>query len=215
MTLAVRYQSVLGRIRALDPKSRVTLIAVSKTQAFEAIQGLYALGQRDFGENYVQELVGKAQQAHDAGLADIRWHFIGHLQTNKVKAVLPWLHALHSLDSEKLALEVSKRWTALGRPGRLPVFVEVNISKAATKSGLDPGQIEDLLARLKTLSGLDVRGLMAIPEPGRTEEGFRALAALGKGLPELSMGMSEDFEAAIRCGSTAVRVGTALFGPRH
>lgn len=192
----------------------VCLIAVSKTQPFEKIKALYAEGQRDFGENYVQELVEKAAEAEAAGLKDIRWHFIGHLQRNKVKGLVSVVHAIHSVDSLALASEIGKRAMSLGR--MIPVFLQVNIDGEASKSGVSPGEVPALLNSLHEIKGVNLDGLMAIPEPeqARTGAPFRRLKALATPQMALSMGMSEDFELAIREGATHIRVGTALFGAR-
>src|SRR5690606_37677247 len=112
--------------------------AVAKTYPLEAIEALYRLGQRDFGENYVQELVSKAEAAAQRGLEGIRWHFVGHLQSNKARMLIPHVHAIHSVDSVRLAEELAKRWRSSGREGRLPVFLEVNLSGEETKAGVHP-----------------------------------------------------------------------------
>jgi hypothetical protein len=235
-----RYREVLARISAAcaragrDP-SEVRLIAVSKGQPVEAIEALYRLGHRDFGENYVQELVAKAERLTGLGESrassssgetsrGIRWHLIGHLQTNKAKQVVPWVYRVHSVDSAKLATDLSRRQTALF-PGRtLSVLLQVNIDGEESKSGVDLGdlgQLSRLVHEIRALPGLSLDGLMCIPErssahgSGRSPFAkLRELAGeLGVG-PELSMGMSGDFEEAIAQGATAVRVGTALFGER-
>ncbi len=225
-SLESRYREVTARIssaRALLPATSrpVTLVAVSKLQSTEAILELYRLGQRDFGENYVQELAQKARELEDRGIGDIRWHFIGHLQTNKVKQLLPLVSMIHSIDSEKLAAEVAKRWRSIGRPGRIPVFIAVNIDEEESKSGVSVMDCRELCEKVATLQEIDLRGLMAIPRPESAQTGiaFKRLRELDlqcrpftKG--ELSMGMTQDFEIAIREGATHVRVGSALFGPR-
>lgn len=198
-----------------------TLIAVSKTQPIEAIEALYHQGQRDFGENYVQQLTVKAQQLSAKGLHDIRWHMIGHLQSNKVKALLPFVHSVHAVSSEKLATELGKRWNELGRTEKLPIFIELNIDNEATKSGVTQDQLPSLLAAIRAnplCAHLSIQGLMAIPNPNvaNLQDPFTRLLklAVAEGLPCLSMGMSDDFETALRCGSTHIRVGTAIFGER-
>jgi pyridoxal phosphate enzyme (YggS family) len=128
------YREILDRIAAAartcgrDPAS-VTLIAVSKKQPEDKIEALYRLGHRDFGENYVQELVGKAAELERRGCIGIRWHFIGHLQTNKAKLLVPHVFSVHSVDSEKVAQALARQWGASGRSGSFPVFIEVNISR--------------------------------------------------------------------------------------
>ncbi len=195
----------------------ITLIAVSKTQPAEAVEGLYRLGQRDFGENYVQELTEKAAELLRRGCTDIRWHFIGHLQTNKVKQVVPLAYAIHSVDSERLATEIAKRTTT----DKTRVFVEVNLDAEGTKSGTTPESLEGLLRFIHATPELECVGLMCIPDPARVDLAapFRRLRELQqKYAPmagnSLSMGMTADFEAAIREGATHVRIGTALFGNR-
>lgn len=217
MDLRERYQAIAKKI----PADRVTLLAVSKTHPAEAIEALYRLGHRDFGENYVQELVAKAEDLKARGITDIRWHFIGHLQTNKAKALAPYLFAIHSIDSEKLARELAKRHEAAGSAQPIRAFIEVNIDEEESKSGVAPSEAPALAETLSKLPQLDLRGLMCIPssEGGQSGEAFRKLRELElrcrpwtKG--ELSMGMTQDFETAIREGSTHVRVGTAIFGSR-
>jgi pyridoxal phosphate enzyme (YggS family) len=220
--LADRYRRIAGAL-----PSRVTLVAVSKSQPIEAIEALYRLGQRDFGENYVQELLGKAERLRSMDCDGIRWHFIGHLQTNKVKVLLPWIHAIHSVDSERLAAELDKRWRAFradeGTP-KLPCFLEVNIDREESKSGVLP---EDAVAVATSIStratGLKLEGLMAIPAPHSDVSEMRRAFAKVRELElncqphtagRLSMGMSGDYELAIAEGATHVRIGTALFGVR-
>jgi pyridoxal phosphate enzyme (YggS family) len=214
-TLAER----LARVRAGLPAG-VTLVAVSKTQPAEAIREAYAAGQRDFGENYAQEWRDKA-----AALADLDglvWHFIGALQTNKVKYLLPAEAAapaaawVHTVDRLALAEELSKR--AARRGGRLRVLLEVNVAAEASKAGVTPEEVPALAGRVRALPGLELRGLMCIPPAeGDPRPHFARLRALRDGvggLADLSMGMSGDYEAAIAEGSTLVRVGTAIFGAR-
>lgn len=218
-----RYRGILQKIQAASGNARPTLIAVSKIQPIASIEALYQLGQRDFGENYVQEMVAKAQELDAKGLKDIRWHFIGHLQTNKVKALIPWVHSVHAVDSEKLARELAKRWKESGRPGRLPIFIEVNIDQEESKSGLKPEETPALAEKLAQIPELSLQGLMCIPAPGTPEQGraaFRRLKELEiRCRPhtqgQLSMGMSADFEAALQEGATQIRLGTVLFGPRE
>ncbi len=214
---ADKYADISARIPA-----GVALVAVSKGQTVDAIEGLYRRGHRDFGENYVQELLEKAEALRARGCADIRWHFIGHLQTNKVKQLLPVVHCIQSVDSLKLAAELSKRWVALGKPSPLPVFLQVNQDAEQSKSGVSEADARATADRISRLPGLRLLGLMSIPDPaapGGTAPAFDRLRELEKSCRpftagQLSMGMSADFEQAIRSGSTLVRVGTALFGPR-
>lgn len=221
-----RYRQVLSRVRALSPDA--TLIAVSKTHPAGRIEELYRLGQRDFGENYVQELVEKAGLLRDR-CPGIRWHFIGHLQTNKVKVLVPWVHLVHTVDSERLAAELSKRWRESGRPGRLPVFLELNVDGEATKAGFlasgptSAAELVEVAGRIAGHPELEVMGLMCIPAPsaeGAPQKAFSLLRELeARCRPHtrgaLSMGMSSDFEEALRAGATHVRVGTQIFGARE
>lgn len=223
-TLESRYREILSRIPAARPDGfPITLLAVSKTQPVEQIEALYRLGHRDFGENYVQELVEKAGELDRRGCAGIRWHFIGHLQTNKVKMLMPLVHAIHAVDSERLAKELAKRWAASGRTGRLPVFVEVNIDQEPSKSGLDPQEVPAFVQSIvDQYPELEVEGLMCIPAKGsekETRQAFKQLRELEKScqpasLGFLSMGMSSDYPIALEEGATHIRVGTALFGAR-
>jgi pyridoxal phosphate enzyme (YggS family) len=209
----------------------VRLLAVSKTQPVEAIREAYAAGQRDFAENYVQELVKKAESLADLG--DIRFHLIGHLQRNKAKHAVRVVSAIHSVDSVELARELDKRVTgvtipserrAFGDDARLPVFVEVSIAGEAQKGGCAPGELESVLEAVDAAAGLRLAGLMCVPpfgaEPDASRPHFERLARLRDQhggparLAELSMGMTADFEHAIAAGATVVRVGTAIFGAR-
>ena len=218
MSIAARLAQVRSRIEAACAKAgrdpaEVTLIAVSKVHPPEAIRGAYAAGQRDFGENYAQELRDKMKALAD--LPEIRWHAIGHLQTNKVKYVAGKA-LVHTIDRADLARELVRR-----RGGSGACLVEVNVADEPQKSGVSPSAIHVLLGELRAIEGLEVRGLMCIPpdvdDPEETRRWFRALRELRDlHLPggALSMGMSHDYEVAIEEGATFVRVGTAIFGPR-
>jgi PLP dependent protein len=202
----------LARIRGALPPG-VTLVAVSKTQPPEAVRAAYAAGQRDFGENYAQEWREKADALQD--LADLRWHFIGSLQTNKVKLIAGRVAFVHTVDREELARELSRRFAAKGATARL--FLEVNTAGEATKSGCAPDDVPRLLEAVRALPALDVVGLMCIPPAAEDPRPrFRLLRSLrdALGLRELSMGMSADWRVAVEEGSTFVRVGTAIFGER-
>ncbi len=208
MTIAER----LGRIRAALPPG-VTLVAVSKTHPPEAIREAYAAGQRDFGENYAQEWRAKAEALAD--LAELRWHFIGGLQTNKVKYLAGRVAFVHTVDREELAAEISRRWSKVGAVAR--VLIEVDLGGEEQKAGCAPGEVEPLLARIRELPAIEVVGLTAIPPPGDDPRPhFKALRALRDRLRlrELSMGMSGDWQVAIEEGATFVRIGTAIFGAR-
>jgi pyridoxal phosphate enzyme (YggS family) len=202
----------LAELRAALPAG-VTLIAVSKTQPAEAIREAYAAGQRDFGENYAQEWRAKADALAD--LTDLRWHFIGGLQTNKVKYLAGRVACVHTVDRVELARELSRRFAAKGATAR--VFLEVNVGGEASKEGCAPAQLPDLAREVAALPAVEVVGLMCIPPAGEDPRPhFRTLRGLrdALGLRELSMGMSGDWRAAVEEGATFVRIGTAIFGAR-
>jgi pyridoxal phosphate enzyme (YggS family) len=202
----------LAALRAGIPAG-VTLVAVSKTHPADAVREAYAAGQRDFGENYAQEWREKADALAD--LTDLRWHFIGGLQSNKVKYLAGRVAAIHTVDRVELAREISKRFAAKGAVAR--IYLEVNLGGEASKSGCAPDDAPALAAAVRALAAVEVLGLMSIPPPeDDPRPHFRALRALRDrlGLPGLSMGMSADWQAAIEEGSTCVRVGTAIFGER-
>lgn len=197
-----------------DPAS-VRLVAVSKKKPPEAIREAYAAGQRDFGENYAQELRDK--MAALADLPGIRWHALGPLQTNKAKYVAGKVELVHTLDRSELARELVKR--AAGAPVR--ALVEVNIGREPQKGGVLPEDLPARLAELREVEGIELAGLMCIPPVDEEAEAsrphYRALRELrDRLLPggQLSMGMSDDFEVAVEEGATLVRVGTAIFGAR-
>jgi len=225
MTIAERLTQARERIaRAAERAGRdpntVRLVAVSKTHPASAIREAYEAGQRDFGENYAQELVRKAESLAD--LPDLRWHMIGHLQTNKARLVAPLVATVHTVDSPKLAVELGRRALAAGRT--INVLVEVNVARDAAKSGCSPDQLGDVLAALREQPALRTRGLMTIPPFTEDPEGARPYFAQlrelrdahggAEVLPELSMGMSHDVEVAVEEGATIVRIGTAIFGAR-
>ncbi len=213
----IREQSKAAALAAGRDPAEVHLIAVSKGQPSAAIREAYDAGQRDFGENYVQELAKKAEEL--AELSELRWHMIGHLQRNKAKVVLRHASAVQSVDSRDLALELDKRATT-----RIAVLVEVSIAGEEQKGGVAPATLEEVLRAIEGCKQLELRGLMCVPpfaeDPERSRPYFRALRRLrdehgGRGrLPELSMGMTADFAVAIAEGATMIRVGTAIFGPR-
>jgi PLP dependent protein len=198
----------------------ITLVAVSKLQPEAMIRAAYACGQRDFGENYVQELVSKREALAD--LPDLRWHLIGHLQRNKAKYVAPFVHLAHTVDDRDLGAELGRRARSAGRA--LDALVQVNVGGEAQKSGCAPGDLAALLRDLAAVEGLRVRGLMTVPphtdDPAGAQPFFDALRALRdahggpEALPTLSMGMTHDLEVAVAAGATLVRVGTAIFGAR-
>jgi len=191
----------------------VTLVAVSKTQPASAIREAHAAGQRHFGENYAQEWREKADALAD--LPDLVWHFVGGLQTNKVKYLAGRVTYVHTVDRLELARELSRRSAAAGAVTRL--FLELNLGGEGQKAGCAPGGAAALLEAVRGLPSLEAVGLMCIPPPQDDPvPHFRRLRALRDqlGLAELSMGMSGDWEQAVAEGATFVRIGTALFGAR-
>ena len=233
--IEVKNRITAAAVRAdRDPKT-IRLVAVSKRQPAEAIRVAYQLGQRDFGENYVQELERKAEQLAD--LPALRLHLIGHLQRNKVKTVVPLASVIHTVDSIELATEIAKRAAQREVPepkqfqtegfsasGSLPLLVEVNVGGEQQKSGCEPGELPALLDAIDALEHVQLVGLMTVPpftdEAEQSQPYFAQLVALraanggARRLPELSMGMTLDLEYAIQAGATIVRVGTAIFGER-
>lgn len=225
-TLATRLAEVRARIaqaceRAGRDPSEVLLVGVSKTQPPDAVREAVAAGLLDLGENRAQDVLEQAAAATAAGLAP-RWHFIGHLQRNKVARASGRFALLHGVDSAELAGLLSSRAAQAG--ARQAVLLEVNLGEAQ-KQGVAPGDLARLLDDLAGLPGLDVRGFMGMAPWGATEDQARRLfgslrelaererARTGLALPELSMGMSGDYEAAILEGATIVRVGSAIFAP--
>jgi pyridoxal phosphate enzyme (YggS family) len=220
-------KAVRGRISAAaisnerEP-SAVKLVAVSKLQPAEAVREAYAAGQRDFGENYVQELAQKAELLRD--LSELRWHLIGHLQRNKAKQVAGVAQLVHSVDSLELARELAKRHAAVIKDRRLEVLVEVSIAGEEQKHGAAPETLAELFEAIEALPELRLRGLMCVPpfteDAAASRPHFDALRRLQAEhggvarLPELSMGMTHDLEHAVAAGATLVRVGTAIFGAR-
>ena len=223
--LAARLAEVLARIRRVEtefgrPLGSVSLIAVSKTKTSAAIREVAALGQRDFGENYVRELLGKATELADLPL---HWHFIGHLQSNKTREVAAHCDWVHPVDRERIARRLNDQ-----RPSdksALNVCIQVNLHNEANKAGVAPDQVEALAVAVQDMPRLRLRGLMAIPEAETDFQRQRGMFAelrqieerlrrRGTDLDTLSMGMTGDMEAAIAEGATHVRIGTAIFGPR-
>ena len=219
----------IASIRATIPDG-VTLICVSKFHPVEAIMQAYEAGERDFGESRVQELLPK----YEALPKDIRWHFIGHLQTNKVKQIVPFVHMIHSVDSIRLLETINREAEKIGR--RIKVLLEVHIAKEETKSGFTPEEILSLNTQLSgvpdeargfvgcssTLNYIDICGVMGMAtntdDESEWRRCFRAIASLASQLitssPEISMGMSDDYLVAIEEGSTMVRIGSTIFGSR-
>lgn len=202
------------RAAGRDPVE-VTLVAVSKGHPPEAIRAAYAAGQRDFGESYVLELRDKLDVLAD--LPDLRWHFIGHLQRNKMKLVAGRVGLIHAIADESGARALDAAAAAASSPQ--PILLQVNVGADPAKFGCTADALPALVATVEGLSHLALRGLMTIPpldiDPAPL---FGQLAALGRSLPGtcwLSMGMSDDFPAAIAAGATHVRIGTAIFGARE
>lgn len=213
----------LEKIRATLPQG-VSLVAVSKFHPAEAVLEAYAAGQRLFGESRAQELTAKAATLP----ADIRWHFIGHLQTNKVKPVVAAASLIESIDSERLLMAVDREAERQGK--RMDVLLQVHAAREETKFGFSPEELLDLIRRrvFENLKAVHICGLMAMAsntdDTDRVRDDFMKVAALRdevmriapdlRGFDILSMGMSHDYMTAIECGSNMVRVGTAIFGER-
>jgi len=204
-----------------DPDS-ITLVAVTKTFGPEAVMAAYEAGQRAFGENYVQEARGKIEAVDET---DIRWHMIGHLQTNKAKYAVKLFDVIETVDSKKLADELNKRAGNIDKSQK--VLIEVNLGGEESKSGCTESDAVELAEHVASLPNLELTGLMTLPpfippeevrpyfvKLRRLAEAIEAKNLPGVGMRELSMGMSADFEVAIEEGATIVRVGTAIFGPR-
>lgn len=203
-------------------ENAVKLLAVSKTKPISALREAIAAGQRAFGENYVQEGVEKVQQLAD--VEGLEWHFIGHLQSNKTRVVAEHFDWVQTLDRLKIAERLNEQRPANLAP--LNVLIQINISDETSKSGIDPSEMLGLARQIAALPKLKLRGLMAIPKPESDPEQqkialramqslFLTLQAEFDGVDTLSMGMSDDMSAAIACGSTMVRIGTAIFGVRE
>lgn len=219
--------SIKNRLSAFNeslPKG-CQLVAVSKTHPVEAVREAYDAGQRKFGENKAQELVPK----YESLPKDIEWHMIGHLQTNKVKYIAPFIHLIHSVDSPKLLEEINKQAMKAGRV--IECLLQIYIANEETKFGFSESEVEDLLSKgvFQTLTHVKIQGLMGMATLTENKlqiaNEFKGLKAFfeklkARSLPtnmamnELSMGMSSDYQEAIQNGSTLIRVGTAIFGSR-
>jgi PLP dependent protein len=221
-TIAERWAQIRARVdaaceRAGRAPSEVTIIAVSKTHPAAAVREALAAGATDFGENYAQELVEKRRE-----LPDVRWHYIGRLQRNKAKLVAGQVALVHAVDTVELAQELGKRAAGVTQP----VLLSVNLAGETTKGGVTGDQALELARAVATTPGVRLDGLMTMPPPSDDPEASRPVftalrelrdriaASIGAPLPVLSMGMSGDFEVAIACGATHVRIGTAIFGAR-
>ena len=220
--MRVRERIESAAARSTMDAADILLIAVSKTKPTSLLEEALAAGATDLGENRVQEAVEKHGEIGDRA----NWHLIGHLQTNKVKHAVRVFDMIHSVDRLQLGQEISKRCEALGK--KIPVLVQVKTSDEESKSGIAPAEAEELIGHLAGLPGIMVMGLMTIPafadDPNDSRPAFSELRKLrdrlvataidGVEMRYLSMGMSNDFEAAIEEGSNLVRVGTAIFGAR-
>ncbi len=227
---AVRARIAEACERAGRDPAGVTLVAVSKGHSMDLVRAAVEAGCVDLGENRAQELLPKAVEAASIGVTPPprwptpRWHFIGHLQRNKVWEVLPYIVALHSLDSVGLVEEIARRSVGRGAGASLPCYLEVNVAGEAQKQGVTPSALPDLLRAARACEAIEVRGLMTVAphledaeeDPEAVRPVFRALRALAQahGLDGLSMGMTEDYSVAIEEGATVVRVGRAIFGAR-
>ncbi len=220
---AVRERVTRAADRASRPAEAVRLVAVSKTFPAEAVRAAFAAGLRDFGENRVQEAEPKIAALADLGPAGLRWHLVGHLQSNKARRAATLFDTVHSIDSLDLARRLARAGAESGRT--LRGLVQVDLAGEETKFGLDESQLMPALESLRGEPGLGIEGLMVLPpyleDPEAVRPFFRRLRELGEraaaaGLAgrELSMGMSHDFEVAIEEGATMVRVGSAIFGER-
>lgn len=210
----ISYQNIIAQLN-----NKATLVAVSKIKPVEDILALYNLGQKDFGENYVQELVDKQTQLP----TDIRWHFIGHLQSNKVKYIAPFVHLIHGVDSFKLLQEINKQ--AVKNNRIIKCLLQVHIAQETTKFGFGLNELNDL-SMLQNLPNIQVVGLMAMAsfsddkqlvrnEFKQLKKLFDTLQIVQPQFSILSMGMSDDYTIALEEGSTMIRIGSLLFGKRN
>ena len=208
-----------ARAAGRDPES-ILLLAVSKKKPASDIRMAYQYGQRDFGENYLQEALQKMEEVDDLG---IRWHFIGAIQSNKTRPIAEAFDWAHCIDRLKIATRLSEQRPPDMAP--LNVCIQINIDHEDSKAGIDPAELPELAEAVASLPGIRLRGLMAIPAPredydeqcrafARVAEALEMLRQQGIDCDTLSMGMTQDMEAAIAQGSTLVRIGTAIFGER-
>lgn len=219
----VRDKISAAATRCSRASEEITLLAVSKTKPASALAEAIATGQRAFGENYVQEGVDKICHFRDQGQDDLQWHFIGPLQSNKSRLVAEHFDWCHTIDRLKIAARLNDQRPVEMTP--LNVLIQINISDENSKSGIALSELDALAAEVAALPHLTLRGLMAIPAPESSYErqfavarqmavAFEALKARHTTVDTLSLGMSDDMEAAIAAGSTMVRIGTAIFGAR-
>lgn len=221
--MLINQKNYLEIVKQLEEKN-VVLVAVSKTKPVDAIRELYNLGQRDFGENYVQELQEKQEQLPK----DIRWHFIGHLQSNKVKYIAPFVYLIHGIDSFKLLKEVDKQANKINRS--IDVLLQVHIAQEETKFGLDENELNEIFgsSELPNLNNVNIKGLMGMAsftgDKEKISGEFKYLKSLfdkyaglktpNSKLEILSIGMSSDYTIAVEEGGTMVRIGSLIFGER-
>jgi pyridoxal phosphate enzyme (YggS family) len=202
--------------------TNVTIVAVSKTKPIADLQEAYEIGVRDFGENYVQELANK----YETLPKDIRWHFIGHLQSNKVKYIAPFVHLIHGVDSEKLLIEINKQGEKFNK--KISCLLQIYIAKEETKFGLNEAELESIIQKLPHLPFVQISGMMgmasfsSVSQIVKAEfdtlkqlfEKYSSLSTENFKMETLSMGMSGDYKMAISCGSNMIRIGSMLFGER-
>ena len=210
--IAEKLNHVIQRIQKVDHSQKVKLIAVSKKKSIALIKEAINSGQKDFGENYLQEAVEKIKAIDDSSLT---WHFIGPIQSNKTASIAKYFQWVHSVDRKKVLARLNEQ--SKENQKILNVLIQVNIDHEDTKSGVMPEEIDDLVNYANKLSNISLKGFMCIPKPGNAEESFKKMKILLNSYPyleTLSMGMSNDLEIAIRNGSTMVRIGTDIFGAR-
>lgn len=216
------FQSTIYNSLKEQIDANVTIVAVSKTKPIADLQEAYDIGVRDFGENYVQELVDK----HEALQKDIRWHFIGHLQSNKVKYIAPFVHLIHGVDSEKLLIEINKQGVKLNR--KISCLLQIYIAKEESKFGLNEAELENIIQKLPQLPNVQIVGMMGMASFSSDSQivknefdtlkklfdKYSSLSIENLKMKTLSMGMSGDYKMAISCGSNMIRIGSMLFGER-
>jgi len=210
--IADRLNHVIQRIQKVDHSQKVKLIAVSKKKSIALIKEAINSGQKDFGENYLQEAVEKIKAIDEPSLT---WHFIGPIQSNKTASIAKYFQWVHSVNRRKVLTRLNEQ--SKENQKILNVLIQVNIDHEDTKSGVMPEEIDDLVNYANKLSNISLKGFMCIPKPENSKESFKKMKILLNSYPyleTLSMGMSNDLEIAIRNGSTMVRIGTDIFGAR-
>ena len=219
-----KIQTKINELKKQTNRENIKLIPVSKFHKIESIQEAREQGYESFGESYVQELKQKFDEFKVKKIAQPTWHFIGHLQTNKVKYIAPFVDTIHTVDSIKLAEEINKRAEQNNRI--IKILIQINTSGEASKHGINPDEINELIEKINLLKNINLIGFMTIAgleaSPEENEIEFELLAKIQKEvnqkfnllLTELSMGMTSDYELAIKHGSTMIRIGTAIFGER-